>query len=1091
MKQKLLILIVVLLSIQQTVHAQIANHVVISEVYGGGGNSGAPYRNDFIELYNPTTQTINVTGWSVQYASATGSSWQKTSLSGSIGPGKYYLVQQAAGASTTAAVLPTPDATGSMPMSGTAGKVALCNDNVTLAGSAPTGSAIVDYVGFGSTANSYEGTGPTPAPSNTLSIQRNSANGQLITGSGNGWDTNQNASDFSTGSPKPQNSASPAEFASMPVINTTPSLLNFGNVFINTNSIKKKVRISFANLDATNVSVTISSPFIMAKTDNGPFVNSLQITEAERSSDVELFVMTNLSATGPASGSMSISHANLTTPVTVSLSANGIEPMATTTKISAIQGSGNFATAGSFQVEAVVTGVYGSLSPAGFYIQEEDADIDGDDNTSEGIFVVMDEPTVQVGDLVRIVGNAQENSSSPSFNQAVITSPAVEVMSSGNVAPSFVTITNADYSLALAEKYEGMRVQFSAPLTVSDVASLGQYGELSLSMDGSIYVPTQIVDPNDDPASGTSSTGSSNVAAVDAYRVSSLAKIIVLDDGSGLSNPSPTPYLDPSLQTVRVNSTIASLKGIMGYGYNKYRIQPLSGSEAPVVSVTRPSVPTFTKADIKIASFNVLNYFNGNGDGTGFPTSRGATTAAAFNIQRTKIIKALSQMNADVVGLIEIENDGTGSLSAVQDLINGLNAELGTPGAYAVVDDGANIQTGNSDLIKCAIIYKPASVLPSGTVQITGIPDQRPFLAQTFETVVPPAVGARAMAAEKFTFIVNHFKSKSGTGTGADADQGDGQGNFNDTRKTQANALTAFIDNLKISGGTERIISVGDYNAYYEEDPMDVLRAGGLLVPSLATEYSYHFSGTLGSLDHAVASDKMAPLVTVKKWNINSTEPAFLQYSSPQSVANSPYRSSDHDPLLIGVDFAAPLPVRLISFNVKKVNDQAEVEWKTASEVNNSHYTVQRSLNGSEFEDIGIVEGNQNSNTRQTYRFIDTKPLNGLSYYRLKQTDLDGTITHSKIVALKMNGESDQEFTVYPNPVANQLHLRVLGKASVHTNFQYRVVNAQGNSIVAGNGTISEINKQINTKLPDFTSGMYVVQIVAGNESYQFKFLKY
>lgn len=173
--------------------------VVISQVYGGGGNSGATYTNDFIELFNRGTEAVNVTGWSVQYASAAGTSWQVTTLSGTIPAGGYYLVQEGAGTGGTTP-LPTPDASGSINMSGTAGKVALVNNNTALTGSCP--GAVIDFVGFGTTANCFEGTGPTPAPSNTLAVLRTS-NGCT--------DNNTNALDFATGAPNPRNSASPLQ----------------------------------------------------------------------------------------------------------------------------------------------------------------------------------------------------------------------------------------------------------------------------------------------------------------------------------------------------------------------------------------------------------------------------------------------------------------------------------------------------------------------------------------------------------------------------------------------------------------------------------------------------------------------------------------------------------------------------------------------------------------------------------------------------------------------------------------------------------------------------------------------------------------
>ncbi|TXJ22551.1 MAG: hypothetical protein E6Q24_20560 [Chitinophagaceae bacterium] len=173
------------------------SQVVISQVYGGGGNSGATYKNDFIELFNPTNAAVDLSGWSVQYASAAGNTWQVTLLSGTIAPGQYYLVQEAAGAAGTAD-LPTPDATGTIPMSGTAGKIALVNSATALSGACPTG--FIDLVGFGGTASCFEGSGPTAAPSNTLAVLRNN-NGCT--------DNNNNTADFATGTPNPRNTASP------------------------------------------------------------------------------------------------------------------------------------------------------------------------------------------------------------------------------------------------------------------------------------------------------------------------------------------------------------------------------------------------------------------------------------------------------------------------------------------------------------------------------------------------------------------------------------------------------------------------------------------------------------------------------------------------------------------------------------------------------------------------------------------------------------------------------------------------------------------------------------------------------------------
>ena len=228
---------------------------------------------------------------------------------------------------------------------------------------------------------------------------------------------------------------------------------------------------------------------------------------------------------------------------------------------------------------------------------------------------------------------------------------------------------------------------------------------------------------------------------------------------------------------MRVGSTVARLRGVLGYGNSKWRVQPLAGPDAPQVTTVRPPVPTFGPTDVKIASMNVLNFFNGDGAGGGFPTAREALTLADFQRQRSKIMVALTQLNADALGLMEVENDGTGSPSAVQDVVNGLNQAMGA-GTYAFINDGGTVkQFNNTDLIHCVILYKPAVLTPHGSALValaSGV-FERPPLAQRFIT-------NRAAGRDTFALVVNHLKSKAG-GSGVNADQGDGQGASNLRRK--------------------------------------------------------------------------------------------------------------------------------------------------------------------------------------------------------------------------------------------------------------------------------------------------------------------
>ena len=188
-----------------------STNIVISQIYGGGGNSGATYKNDFIELFNLSSSPVDITGWSVQYASSTGSSWAQTNLFGMMQPGQYYLIQEAAGSGGTAN-LPTPNATGSIAMDANSGKVALVNNSTKLSALCPSG--VIDFVGFGSSAKCYEGSGPAPTPSNTTADIRET----------NGcYDTNDNSADFTTGIPTPRNSLSLFNSCALPTATFTPT----------------------------------------------------------------------------------------------------------------------------------------------------------------------------------------------------------------------------------------------------------------------------------------------------------------------------------------------------------------------------------------------------------------------------------------------------------------------------------------------------------------------------------------------------------------------------------------------------------------------------------------------------------------------------------------------------------------------------------------------------------------------------------------------------------------------------------------------------------------------------------------------------
>jgi len=309
----------------------------------------------------------------------------------------------------------------------------------------------------------------------------------------------------------------------------------------------------------------------------------------------------------------------------------------------------------------------------------------------------------------------------------------------------------------------------------------------------------------------------------------------------------------------------------------------------------------------------VMNFFNGDGSGGGFPTSRGADTAAEFARQRTKLITAITAMNADVIGLMEIENDGYGSTGAIQDLVNGLNAV--TPGdtTYGFIDPG--VARIGSDEIAVGILYRIETAAPVGAAAILDASvdarfdstKNRPALAQTFRELG---------SGEVVTVAVNHLKSKGSSCAGiGDPDSGDGQGNCNLTRTRAAQALVDWLATDPTASGDGDILIIGDLNSYAKEDPIAAITGAGyvdLLAAwvGVTSAYSYVFDGQAGYLDHALASPALAGQITgVTEWHINTDEPHILDYNtefkSPGQVndlyAADAYRASDHDPVVIGI----------------------------------------------------------------------------------------------------------------------------------------------------------------------------------------------
>lgn len=579
-------------------------------------------------------------------------------------------------------------------------------------------------------------------------------------------------------------------------------------------------------------------------------------------------------------------------------------------------------------VEGIVVADFQSLGLddgdlGGFYLQEEGADADADPTTSEAVFVVRDDLDVRVGDVVQVNGvvaetdgrtEIQADGTVTRLDVATALPPPIRI----SLPAAAAFDVNSGSRTGDFEAVEGMRVIFPQALTVTEAFQLDSAGQLRLAQGGRFLQFTQTNDP--------SVTGFAN-------HLDDLAKrTVVLDDGLETDFPSPVRFPRggfSNANTLRIGDATAGLVGVFHSGASgaRYRLMP---TETPnIVPVNRrPAVPD-VGGSLKVVSFNVLNYFNTLADGAGScfqrgsfspGNCRGAGSQMEFERQTDKLVRAMIDLDATVYGLLELENDIVdGGNSSLAELTRALSAR-GTrscQGDFDYVDPGVRV---GDDAIAVGFIYCPSRLRRAPGSQPAVLRDaDLASLSLSFSSTVPVFDGSstsRSPLAASFedvqtggllTVAVNHFKSKGGAGLGDDANAGDGQGAFNGTRTRSAEALAAWLDTDPTGAGTDNVLIIGDLNAYPREAPLQTLEAAGY-ADLVGGGYSFVFDGQAGSLDYALASAALQPQVTgASDWHSNADEPDLLDYNLDNErdasifSAQDPWRSSDHDPLLVGM----------------------------------------------------------------------------------------------------------------------------------------------------------------------------------------------
>jgi hypothetical protein len=546
------------------------------------------------------------------------------------------------------------------------------------------------------------------------------------------------------------------------------------------------------------------------------------------------------------------------------------------------------------EIEAVVVGNF-QRGLGGYFVQAPAAEQDRDPATSEGLYVLAERPRAEIrtGRRVRVRGRVVEHEHVPGLGGTLTAllpqQPVLDCGDGGWIAPLILREPPPDW-----ERHEGMRLALPGPLTVIGNAALLKYGELEVSLAGRLYQPTEQALPGR--------------AARERARADLRARL-TLDDNRRSEFPRGIWYLDAPVSAAhpwRHGTELGRVEGVLDE-QRGYRLQ-LTTAPAAVRQAPRPAPPALD-AELRLASFNVLNLFNGDGRGGGFPTRRGAADRAEYERQRAKLVAAITALGPDVAALMELENDGYGPEGSLAQLVRALNAALGGAGDYRYVKPGT--PRLGSDEIAVGLIYRERRVralsrpahLDAGAFR----GGNRVPLAQAFE---PVAGGTR------FVVVANHFKSKGcAEATPPDTDQQDGQGCWNATRTRAARELATWLGTDPTGAGTVQVLILGDLNAHGREDPVRALLGAGyvdLLAPRAGEPpgYSFVYDALAGRLDHALATPALAERVTgAREWHINADELEAFDYrrTGPSARADGrryqpdPFRSSDHDPLLIGL----------------------------------------------------------------------------------------------------------------------------------------------------------------------------------------------
>ena len=873
--------------------AALSSSIVISQVYGGGGNAGATFKNDFIELFNRGASAVDLTGWSVQYAAMAGTTWQRTNLSAvSLNPGQYYLIQEAAGAGGTTN-LPTPDASGSIAMAAGAGKVVLVTNQTTItAGTAcPPASSVVDIVGYGATTTTcFEGTGPAPTLTNSTADSRKNAGCT---------ETDDSAADFESGSPNPRNTTSPFHFCTgddAPAVSATSPLDGATGVGFNTD-----IAITFS--EPVNVSsawytiVCTTSGSHAAVESGGPTTFTLDpATDFAFSEDCTVTVLasevTDQDTVDPPDNMLANYAFTFTTEDT---------PPAPTF-IHDIQGAAHTSPL-SGQTPGNVPGIVTAKRSNGVYLQ--DPSPDSDPATSEGIFVFTSTaPTsVSVGDGIRVRATVSEfrpGGAATNLTTTELTSPTIVVLSHGNALPAATVIGL------------GGRMPPTAVIEDDATGSVETSGVFDPASDGIDFYESlegMLVQINDPVIVGPTNSFNEIPVLPDngTWAGPRTARGGILYSSYGDGNPERI-IVDDAIVSIPGGLNVGdhfagSLTGVVDYNFGLFMVELTQTPTRVPGLLTKEATLVPTADQLAVATFNVENL-----DPTDPPAKFAALAGLIVNNLRSPDLLAIEEIQ---------DNNGPSSVGSSdatltwQMLIAAITAAGGPSYDYRQIDPLFNQDGGepNGNIRQgflfrtdrgLSFVDRPGGDATTATqedasrkgAQLTLSPGRIDPNNAAFTNSRKPLVGEFRWRGKTFFAIANHFNSKGGDDPLLGRYQPP-QRVSETQRHQQAAIVNAFVDELLAADKQARIVVLGDLNDFEFSDTLTILK-GGVLVNLMETlpaaeRYSYVFEGNSQVLDQILVSPRLFK--------------NFDSYDSVHVNAEFADQDSDHDPQVTRLRF--------------------------------------------------------------------------------------------------------------------------------------------------------------------------------------------